>query len=497
MATAFDSQKYMELQTKYIRERIERFDNKLYLEFGGKLFDDFHAARVLPGFDANAKIKLLMELKDVTEIIFAISAPAIEYNKMRADMGITYDMDVLRLIKSISALGLSINSVVITQYSDQPSATLFHNKLVSRGIKTYFHRLTKGYPTEVDTILSDEGYGANPYIETSCPLVVVTAPGPGSGKLSTCLSQIYHESKRGISAGYAKFETFPIWNLPLKHPVNLAYEAATADLRDVNMIDPYHLEKYGITTVNYNRDIEAFPVVKTVLNRVLGEDVYHSPTDMGVNMAGYAIADDEAVRSAASQEIIRRYFKACCDARQGLIDGDIPESIELIMQQLGLREEDRPVVAAAREKQAQRQVPAIAFQLPDGQITTGRASFLMSAPASGVINAIKALAGISDHILLLPLVILEPIMKMKHDILHVRDSSLTLEDVLIALSLCEATNPTVSMAVEQLANLRGCEAHCSVMMEPNDEAMLLRLGVNITCDPVYAEKAIYQETPSS
>ena len=290
MATAFDSQKYMELQTKYIRERIERFDNKLYLEFGGKLFDDFHAARVLPGFDANAKIKLLMELKDVTEIIFAISAPAIEYNKMRADMGITYDMDVLRLIKSISALGLSINSVVITQYSDQPSATLFHNKLVSRGIKTYFHRLTKGYPTEVDTILSDEGYGANPYIETNCPLVVVTAPGPGSGKLSTCLSQIYHESKRGISAGYAKFETFPIWNLPLKHPVNLAYEAATADLRDVNMIDPYHLEKYGITTVNYNRDIEAFPVVKTVLNRVLGEDVYHSPTDMGVNMAGYAIA---------------------------------------------------------------------------------------------------------------------------------------------------------------------------------------------------------------
>ncbi len=298
METAFDSQKYMELQTKYIRERIERFDNKLYLEFGGKLFDDFHAARVLPGFDANAKIKLLMELKDITEIIFAISAPAIEHNKMRADMGITYDMDVLRLIKSLTALGLSINSVVITQYSDQPSAMLFHNKLVSRGIKTYFHRLTKGYPTEVDTILSDEGYGANPYIETTCPLVVVTAPGPGSGKLSTCLSQIYHESKRGISAGYAKFETFPIWNLPLKHPVNLAYEAATADLRDVNMIDPYHLEQYGVTTVNYNRDIEAFPVVKTVLSRVLGEDVYHSPTDMGVNMAGYAITDDAAVRAA-------------------------------------------------------------------------------------------------------------------------------------------------------------------------------------------------------
>jgi uncharacterized protein (UPF0371 family) len=488
---AFDPHKYMELQTKYIRERIAKFGNKLYLEFGGKLFDDFHASRVLPGFEPNAKIKLLMELKDIAEIVFAISAPAIEQNKIRADIGITYDLDVLRLIKSMSALGLSINSVVITQYSDQYSANLFRNKLVSRGIKTYFHRLTKGYPTEVDSILSDEGYGANPYIETNCPLVVVTAPGPGSGKLSTCLSQIYHESLRGLSAGYAKFETFPIWNLPLKHPINLAYEAATADLRDVNMIDPYHLEAYGETTVNYNRDIEAFPVVKTVLNRVLGEDVYCSPTDMGVNMAGYAIVDDEAVRKAASQEIIRRFFKSSCDARQGQIDSDIPDRIELIMQQLGLREEDRAVVAVARAKQEQRHVPAIAFQLADGRITTGRASELMSAPASGVINAIKALAGISDNILLLSRVILEPIIKMKHEVLKVRDSSLTLEDVLIALSLCEATSPTVSMAVEQLANLRCCEAHCTVMMDQADETMLRRLGVNVTCDPVYAEKGIY------
>ncbi len=491
MKTGFDPEQYMELQTKYIRERIAQFGNKLYLEFGGKLFDDFHASRVLPGFDPNAKIKLLMELKDIAEIIFAISAPAIEHNKIRADIGITYDLDVLRLIKSMSALGLAINSVVITQYSDQPSATLFRNKLVSRGIKTYFHRLTKGYPTEVDAILSDEGYGANPYIETSCPLVVVTAPGPGSGKLSTCLSQVYHESTRGISAGYAKFETFPIWNLPLKHPVNLAYEAATADLRDVNMIDPYHLEAYGETTVNYNRDIEAFPVVKTVLNRVLGEDIYQSPTDMGVNMAGYAIVDDDAVRTAASQEIIRRYFQASCDARQGLIEKDIPGRVELIMQQLSLREEDRAVVAVARAKQEQRQVPAIAFQLPEGQITTGRSSDLMSAPASGVLNALKALAGISDNILLLSRVILEPIMKMKRDILKIRDSSLSLEDVLISLSLCEATSPTVSLAVEQLSALRGCEAHCTVMMDQADESMLRRLGVNVTCDPVYAEKALY------
>jgi uncharacterized protein (UPF0371 family) len=493
MKIGFDHQKYIELQSKYIRERIERFDNKLYLEFGGKLFDDFHASRVLPGFEPNAKIKLLLTLKDIAEIIFAISAPAIESNKIRADIGITYDMDVLRLIESFTALGLPINSVVITQYTDQASAKLFGNKLNSRGIKTYFHRLTKGYPTEVDTILSDEGYGANPYIETNRPLVVVTAPGPGSGKLGTCLSQIYHENQRGISAGFAKFETFPIWNLPLKHPVNLAYEAATADLRDVNMIDPYHLEQYGVTTVNYNRDIEAFPIIKTVLSRVLGEDLYYSPTDMGVNMAGYAIIDDEVVREAASQEIIRRYFRALCDAKQGLLEHDIPGRIEMIMQQLSLREEDRAVVPVARAKQAQRQVAAVAFQLPDGRITTGRASELMSAPASGVINAIKALADIADPLLLLSRVVLDPIINLRQDILNVRDSALSLADVLTALSLCAATSPVVSLAVHQLANLRGCEAHCTVIMDPVDEAVLRQLGVNATCDPVFAAKAIYDK----
>ena len=482
MKIGFDAQKYLELQTKYIKERIERFD-KLYLEFGGKLFDDFHAARVLPGFAANAKINLLQELKDIAEIVFAISAPAIESNKIRADIGITYDMDVLRLIKAMSAMGLSINSVVITQYQDQPAALQFRNKLEARGIRTYIHRLTKGYPKEVNIILSDEGYGANPYIETTRPLVVVTAPGPGSGKLATCLSQIYHESKRGIVAGYAKFETFPIWNLPLKHPVNLAYEAATADLHDVNMIDPYHLEKYGVTTVNYNRDIEAFPLLKTMLNRVLGEDIYYSPTDMGVNMAGNAIIDDEAVREAAGQEIIRRYFKACCDARQGLIDKDIPGRIELIMQQLGLVEEDRAVVNVARDKAEQRGVPAVAFQLADGRITTGRASELMSAPASGVLNAIKALAGINDEMQLLSLVVLEPIIRLKRDILKLRDHCLSLDDVLTALSLCAATSPIVDMAVKQLTKLEGCEMHCSVIMDNSDERTLRRLGVNITCDP--------------
>ncbi|MBQ1501595.1 MAG: DUF1846 domain-containing protein [Firmicutes bacterium] len=475
------------MQSTHIRERIERFD-KLYLEFGGKLFDDFHAARVLPGFEANAKIKLLQQLKDIAEIIFAVSAPAIENNKIRADIGITYDMDVLRLIQNMSDMGLSINSVVITQYQEQPSAKQFQNKLEARGIKTYIHHMTKGYPTEVNTILSDEGYGANPYIETSRPLVVVTAPGPGSGKLATCLSQIYHESKRGVVAGYAKFETFPLWNLPLKHPVNLAYEAATADLHDVNMIDPYHLEKYGVTTVNYNRDIEAFPILKTMLNRVLGEDIYYSPTDMGVNMAGYAIFDDEAVRDAAKQEIIRRYFKACCDQRQGLIAADIPERIEMIMQQLDLVEEDRPVVARAREKAEQRQVPAIAFQLPDGQITTGRSSELMTAPASGVLNAIKALAGINDEMLLLSLVVLEPIISLKRDILRLRTCTLNLDDVLIALSLCAATSPIVDLAVKQLVKLQGCEAHCTVMMDQVDERTLHRLGVNVTCDPEYYSK---------
>ncbi|MCR4963076.1 MAG: DUF1846 domain-containing protein [Firmicutes bacterium] len=493
MQIGFDPQLYMELQTKYIKERIEKFNNKLYLEFGGKLFDDYHAARVLPGFASDAKIKLLLELKDITEIIFAISAADIEKNKIRADIGISYDMDVLRLIDNLSDLGLRINAVVITQYTDQVAALVFRNRLTARGIKTYLHGLIKGYPYDVDAIVSEEGYGANPYIETTRPLVVVTAPGPGSGKLATCLSQVYHEQKRGVEAGYAKFETFPIWNIPLKHPVNLAYEAATVDLRDFNAIDPYHLEAYGETTVNYNRDIEMFPVVKAVLQRVYGKDIYKSPTDMGVNMAGRAIVDDAVVRQAAQQEIIRRYFKTRCEARQGLSDKESVERIEMIMQQLGLREEDRAVVAPAREKAKQRGVTAIAFQLPNGRITTGRASELMSAAASGLINAIKALAGIEDSILLLSLVVLEPIVNMKKQVLNSKDSALTLSDVLIALSLCAATSPIVEMAIQKLPLLRGCEAHCSAMLPAAEEDMLRRLGVNFTCDPAYTDNALYQE----
>jgi len=494
MSQGFDNQLYIDLQTKYIKERIGRFGNKLYLEFGGKLFDDYHAARILPGFEADGKVKLLLEMKDITEIIFVISASAIEQNKIRADIGITYDMDVLRLIDNLTALGLYVGSVVITQYNDQPAATMFRKHLESRNMPTYLHRLTKGYPTDVELIVSEEGYGANSYIETSRPLIVVTAPGPGSGKLATCLSQIYHEQKRGIAAGYAKFETFPIWNLPLKHPVNLAYEAATADIHDVNAIDPYHLEAYGQTTVNYNRDIEVFPVAKEVLRRVLGQEpIYQSPTDMGVNMAGYAITDDGVVREAAKQEIIRRYFKARCDSLQGFIDDDIPERIEMIMQQLSLREEDRPVVQKARDKAIQRKVPAVAFQLKDGRLTTGRASELMSAAASGVINAIKALAGIGDNILLLSIVVLEPIMKMKRETLKVREAALNLADVLVALSICAATNPTVEMAMACLSDLNGCEAHCSVMLGSADADMLRRLGVNVTCDPRYESDHLYNE----
>ena len=489
----FDKNLYMELQTKYIRERIERFDNKLYLEFGGKLFDDFHAARVLPGFDVNGKAKLLQQLRDIAEIIFTISAPAIESSKIRADIGITYDMDVLRLIDNLSALGLAINSVVITQFTGQPLAAAFRKRLDGRGIRVYLHELTKGYPTDVETIVSEDGYGANPYIETTRPLVVVTAPGPGSGKMATCLAQIYHEHKRGILAGYAKFETFPIWNLPLKHPVNLAYEAATADLRDVNAIDPYHLDAYGETTVNYNRDIEAFPVLKAVLAKIGGGEVYRSPTDMGVNMAGRAITDDEAVREAAGQEIIRRYFKARCEVRQGLADDDIQGRIEMIMRQLDLQEEGRAVVAPARTAALTKQVAVMSIELGNRRIVAGKSSELLTAPAAALINAIKELSGIADPIHLLSPVILEPIIKMKRETLKARATALNLADALIALSLCAATNPTVELAMQGLSELSGCEAHSTVMLGSSDEEMLRRLGLNFTCDAKYATNTLYNQ----
>lgn len=489
MKNGFDSQMYMEKQTQYILERISRFDNKLYLEFGGKIFDDFHAARVLPGFDPNGKIKLLCQLRDRVEVVFCVCAADIEKTKIRADIGITYDMEVLRLINLISKMGILVSSVVITQYTGQAAVEPFKRRLEMMGVRHYTHYPIKDYPMDINAIVSPEGYGKNDYIKTTRPLVVVTAPGPGSGKLATCLSQLYHEHKRGRMAGYAKFETFPIWNLPLKHPVNLAYEAATADLQDVNMIDPFHLEAYGVSTVNYNRDIEAFPVLRTILERVTGNpDFYRSPTDMGVNMAGFCIYDDDAVCYASRQEIIRRYYKTACDCRLGREKESTLEKIKSIMQQLAINADDRPVVLPAREKARQSAAPAAAVELEDGRIITGRTTALMSASASAVVNSIKALAGLDDKIMLISPIVLEPILKLKGDILGSASSVLKLDDVLIALSICAATNPTAALAVGCLHRLRGCEFHSTQMLRSGDEGTLRKLGLNVTCEPVFPAK---------
>ena len=492
MEAGFDNSLYIHKQTEHIRQRIAQWGGKLYLEFGGKLFDDYHAARVLPGFDPNGKIRLLYEMREQAEIIFTVSAGDIEKTKMRADLGISYDMEVLRLIDDITHMGIRVNSVVITQYTGQAAADGFAKKLTMRGVKNYIHRPIKGYPTDIAYICSDEGYGANPYIETSRPLVVVTAPGPGSGTLATCLSQVYHEIRQGRVAGYAKFETFPIWNLPLKHPVNLAYEAATADLADVNMIDPFHLEAYGVTTVNYNRDVEAFPIVRNILSRITGdESVYKSPTDMGVNMAGYAIVDDEAVRAAASQEIIRRYYKALCDHKQGKGSQDAVDKIKRIMQELSLTTADRAVVAPALAKSESSGVAAAAIQLPDGPIVTGKASNLMSACSSCVLNAIKAIAGIDDSLTLISPIILEPILKLKIDILGSRSSVLKVDDVLAALSITAATNTLTARAMAALPKLRDCEMHSTCMLHSGDEGTLRKMGLRLTSEPEYPSKDLF------
>ena len=492
MEAGFDNSLYIHKQTEHIRQRIAQWGGKLYLEFGGKLFDDYHAARVLPGFDPTGKIRLLSEMREQAEIIFTVSAGDIEKTKMRADLGISYDMEVLRLIDDITHMGIRVNSVVITQYTGQAAADGFAKKLTMRGVKNYIHRPIKGYPTDIAYICSDEGYGANPYIETSRPLVVVTAPGPGSGKLATCLSQVYHEIRQGRVAGYAKFETFPIWNLPLKHPVNLAYEAATADLADVNMIDPFHLEAYGVTTVNYNRDVEAFPIVRNILSRITGdESVYKSPTDMGVNMAGYAIVDDEAVRAAASQEIIRRYYKALCDHKQGKGSQDAVDKIKRIMQELSLTTADRAVVAPALAKSESSGVAAAAIQLPDGPIVTGKASNLMSACSSCVLNAIKAIAGIDDSLTLISPIILEPILKLKIDILGSRSSVLKVDDVLAALSITAATNTLTARAMAALPKLRDCEMHSTCMLHSGDEGTLRKMGLRLTSEPEYPSKDLF------
>ncbi len=484
--TGFDNELYVKKQTENILKRIDAFGNKLYLEFGGKLFDDLHAARVLPGFDPNVKTKILRNLKDKLEIIFCIGAPAIEKNKIRADFGITYGNELLRLMRNLRELGLKINSVVITQYNEQPAADMFRKQLERKGEKVYIHKLTKGYPNDVDTIVSDEGYGANPYIETTRPLVVVNAPGPNSGKLATCLSQLYHEYKRGVRAGYAKYETFPVWNLPLKHPVNVAYEAATADINDRNMIDYFHLEAYGVSAVNYNRDLEVFPVVKNILSRILGTSVYKSPTDMGVNMAGYAITDDAVVQEAAKQEIIRRYFKTYNEYKQGKADLETAHRVEILMKDMGVSALDRTTVAPARAKAEECGHSSVALELPDGSIVTGRDKNNLYAPAAVIINAIKALAKIDDKIKLITPDAIDAVLKVKREALKSKTKKMNLEEALIALSFSAATNPTVEFALGKLELLEGCEAHSTVMLPESSLQIFRKLGINLTCDPEFS-----------
>ena len=484
----FDNQKYIETQSAHIRERISQFGGKLYLEFGGKLFDDYHAARVLPGFAPDSKIRMLQQLRDDVEIVITINAADIEKNKVRGDLGIPYDEDVLRLMDIFRGMELYVGSVVVTQYNGQSAADAFLKRLENLGIRAYRHYPIAGYPHNIGLIVSDEGYGRNDYIETTRSLVVVTAPGPGSGKMATCLSQLYHEHKRGIRAGYAKFETFPVWNLPLNHPVNLAYEAATADLNDVNMIDPFHLEAYGTTTVNYNRDVEIFPVLRAMFEQIVGECPYKSPTDMGVNMAGSCIFDDEVVCEASRQEIVRRYYSALCGQRQGTITEDTVFKLELLMKKAGVSIHDRKVVSPALQKAALTGAPAAAMELPDGTIVTGRTSDLLGAASALLLNALKVLGGISDDIRLISPVIIEPIQHLKVDHLGNRNPRLHTDEVLIALSICAATNPTAELAMEQLYNLRGCEVHSSVILSPVDEKVFRRLGINITCEPMYENK---------
>ena len=486
--TGFDNAKYIKMQSEQIKKRISQFGGKLYLEFGGKLFDDTHAARVLPGFEPDSKLKMLLELKDQAEIVIAVSAGALESSKRRGDLGITYDMEVLRLIDMFRSVGLYVGSVVITQYNGQQAADKLKTQLEAHDVKVFKHYIIDGYPFNVQHIVSAEGYGKNDYIETSRSLVVITAPGPGSGKMATCLSQLYHEHERGINAGYAKFETFPIWNLPLKHPVNLAYEAATADLSDVNMIDPFHLQAYGEATVNYNRDIEIFPVLSTMFGKIYGESPYKSPTDMGVNMAGYCIYDDDAVCEASKQEVIRRYYKTACDCRLGREKDSTLEKIKSIMQQLGVTPKDRHTVTPALEKSQAANAPAAALELEDGRIITGRKTQLMSASASAVVNSVKALAGLDDKIMLISPIVLEPILRLKGEILGSASSVLKLDDVLIALSICAATNPTAALAVSCLPKLRGCDFHSTQMLRSGDEGTLRKLGLNVTCEPVFPAK---------
>ena len=495
MATlGFDNDKYLKLQSQNIRDRISKFGGKLYLEFGGKLFDDFHASRVLPGFAPDSKVRMLLEMKDEAEVVLCISADDIERNKRRGDLGITYDEDTLRLIDAFRGIGLYIGSVVLTRYQEQPVAVQFKKRLELMGIPVFKHYNIPEYPSNIPLVVSDEGFGKNEYIETKRSLVVITGPGPGSGKMATCLSQLYHEHKRGVNAGYAKFETFPVWNLPLKHPVNLAYEAATADLDDVNMIDPFHLEAYGTTTVNYNRDVEIFPVLEAMFKRIYGESPYKSPTDMGVNMVGDCIVDDDACREASKQEIIRRYYSAACSVRQGFSDPKEMHKIELMMNSLGVSSDDRPVVAAALKRAEETEGPAVALQLPDGQIITGKTSPLLGASSACLLNALKALAGIDNELLLISPSIIQPIQKLKVEHMGNHNPRLHTDELLIALSICAVTNPTAGAALDQLNNLRGCEAHSTVILSNVDTDLFKKLGINITFEPKYQAKKLFHKS---
>ncbi|MCI9075017.1 MAG: DUF1846 domain-containing protein [Dorea sp.] len=488
MKIGFDNNKYLTMQSAHIRERISQFDNKLYLEFGGKLFDDYHASRVLPGFRPDSKLRMLKELADQAEVIIAISAKDIEKNKIRGDLGITYDSDVLRLRDAYMNSGLYVGSVVITQYAGQSAADLFKTRLERLGIKVYIHYLIPGYPANVPLIVSDDGYGKNDYIETSRPLVVVTAPGPGSGKMAACLSQLYHEHRMGVRAGYAKFETFPIWNIPLKHPVNLAYEAATADLNDVNMIDPFHLEAYGETTVNYNRDVEIFPVLAATFERIYGESPYKSPTDMGVNMAGCCICDDDACREASRQEILRRYYESLRRLLIGACSDNEVSKIEILMNQAGVTVHDRPVVDAALSKAEATGAPAAALELPDGQIVTGKTTHLLGASAALLLNALKALAGIDHERKVISPEAIEPIQKLKVKYLGSRNPRLHTDEVLIALSVSAATDPYAQLALDQLPKLKGCQAHTSVMLSSVDIMQFKKLSIQATYEAKYEKK---------
>ena len=493
MNLGFDHEKYTQMQSERIMQRIDEFGGKLYLELGGKLFDDYHASRVLPGFQPDSKVQMLLKMKDKEEILIAVNANDIETSKVRGDLGITYDLDVLRLIDAFRGIGLYVGSVVLTRWAAQPAAVAFEQRLNAQGIKTYRHYPIEGYPTNIEHIVSDEGFGRNDYVETTRPLVLVTAPGPGSGKMATCLSQLYQENRRGIKAGYAKFETFPIWNLPLKHPVNVAYEAATADLSDVNMIDPFHLEAYGKTTVNYNRDIEIFPVLNALFEHVWGKSPYKSPTDMGVNMVGYCITDDEVCRRAAEKEIVRRYYAARCSYLQGHAAKEEAEKILLLMKQLNLDDSVRPVMAAARSRAEATGHPALAIELPNGEIVTGKTTELLGPSAAVILNALKKLARIPKKAHLISPEVVEPVQELKCKYLGNHNPRLHSDEVLVALSVSAATNYNAARALSKLPKLKNCEVHSTVILPAVDDNTFRRLGVNLTCDPGYQSHKLYHK----